>query len=265
MSSTKSSFSAPAVVGPCISCGALDVEWTKRYIEYSDRCTSFALSKCGACEIVYLNPQPALEELAARSGHYQQMMRDMLVQLERSPVGRLGMRIMKNSRTPRAPLCGRILDIGCSNGIYLARLRQLGWDVYGIEFDDEAAAQARRLLGGVVPTGTAERVLPTFEASTFDVVSMWHVLEHVSNPALVLKEVHRILKPGGTLLLEMPNFRSIYRRLLGSSWFPLEYPYHLFHFTPASLRRVLERSGFKTCGIECQAAPAETIWSFHML
>jgi SAM-dependent methyltransferase len=93
---------------------------------------------------------------------------------------------------------------------------------------------------------------------------MWHVLEHLSDPALVLSHVKRVLKPGGRLILEVPNYGSLWSRLLRDDWFPLEYPFHQFHFAPSSLRRILIRAGFADPRIECQAAPAETTWSFHM-
>jgi hypothetical protein len=90
---------------------------------YSDRSVFFFLVRCGECEVVYVDPPPAESELQTRSGEYQGMMRDMLENLRNSLVGRLGMHLMREARTPPGPRRGRLLDIGCSYGDYLARLR----------------------------------------------------------------------------------------------------------------------------------------------
>ena len=190
----------------------------------------------------------------------------MRSKVEHSVIGRRGIRMMRRDRTPKgATAVGRILDIGCATGEYLAYLRGLEWQTQGIEFDSEAAAYARDQLNLEVITGTAEAALPDLPGSHFDVVTMWHVLEHVNDPRAVLTEVRRVLKPQGKLMIEVPNYQSVWSTLLRGSWFPLEYPYHQHHFTPNTLRRLLDAAGFQASQIEGQAAPAETIWSLHML
>lgn len=249
----------------CNLCGARELAWSRQVYDYADPSATFRLVKCGRCGLVYLDPLPAEAELLARSPGYQAMIQHMMQDLLHSRVGRLGLRLMKESRTPPTARRGCALDIGCSWGDYLVRLRDLGWEVRGIEMDEQAARHVRDAHGIAVLAGRAEERLRDVADDSIDLVTMWHVLEHVSDPALVLKEVRRVLKPGGMLLLEVPNVASAWARLLGREWYPLEPPYHLYHFSPRTLRRMLGESGLRVSWVRGEPEPTQTIWSAHML
>jgi 2-polyprenyl-3-methyl-5-hydroxy-6-metoxy-1,4-benzoquinol methylase len=202
------------ILEECPVCSACSPGWTKVLQDYAEPGVFFSLSQCASCEAVYLASPPSDSVLLARSGEYQFIMRTMLEDLRNSLVGRLAMRVLRNARTPPEVPQGHILDVGCSSGEYLARLRSLGWHTSGIELDADAARHAREVLKLDVFTGSAENALPNYPDGSFDVVTMWHVLEHLSEPALVLRQVKRILKPGGRLILEVPNYRSLWCTLL---------------------------------------------------
>ncbi len=138
---------------------------------------------------------------------------------------------------------GSALDIGCGRGLLLNKLKERGWDPHGTELSEEAAAYARDRLNLPVTTKTLEDA--RFADNSFDLVILWHVLEHVPDPRSTLREVSRILKPGGTLLVAVPNFGSPEARMAGPGWFHLDVPRHLTHFTYRSLREALAGAGLQ--------------------
>jgi SAM-dependent methyltransferase len=140
----------------------------------------------------------------------------------------------------RAP--GRLLDVGCGDGRFLAAMAARGWRVEGIETESAAAALARHRTGGTVHESPLEETdLPD---AAFDMVSLLHVLEHVPDPRATLKAVRRVLAPGGTLLLALPNVLCLEATLFRSDWYPLDLPRHYWGFTPHTLVRLVEECGF---------------------
>ena len=231
-------------------------------VRHYGRKMAFHVVRCAHCDLVYVNPRPDTNEIRAYyPSQYQADMRQMLHEGLTNPVVRAGLEMVRHRRTPPVAAVGRVLDIGCSSGTYLAGLRQRGWEVQGLEIDPEAAEYARTQGGLPVQTGNAEDVLPGFPEASFDVVTMWHVLEHFFDPARVLTEVCRILKPGGFLMLELPNFRCPLAALFGEYWFPLEPPRHLYHFTPQTLEAMLARVGLRLVKLRGVPSPEAIVWS----
>jgi SAM-dependent methyltransferase len=137
---------------------------------------------------------------------------------------------------------GRVLDVGCGRGFLLDAFRRRGWTVEGTEMSTASSAHAREVLRIPVHVGPLEGLgLP---AGSFDAVTLWHVLEHVTTPVALLEEIHRLLRPDGVLLVSVPNFGSPEARATGPGWFHLDVPRHLVHFTPATLDAALRDSGF---------------------
>src|SRR5260221_105975 len=118
-----------------------------------------------------------------------------------------------------------------------------GWQVRGLDVSASAVAEVqpqRRLpaLVGSLPHHELRR-------ATFDVITMWHSLEHVHAPLEVLREAHRLLAPGGRLVVAVPNIDSLPFRWFGNAWYGLDLPRHLTHFAPRTLQMMLERAGFR--------------------
>lgn len=157
---------------------------------------------------------------------------------------------------------GRILDVGCASGAFLDVMRELGWDTYGVEFNP-AAAEIARERGHQVAVGSAD--VDHHPAGTFDVVYMWHALEHTYAPSRTLAMCHRMLKPGGTLMLAVPNVNAIQRRIWGTSWAATEVPRHLYHFSRSSLRRYLTDAGFTDVDVRTRTGAVVSVRSLRYL
>jgi 2-polyprenyl-3-methyl-5-hydroxy-6-metoxy-1,4-benzoquinol methylase len=136
---------------------------------------------------------------------------------------------------------GRMLDIGCGDGSTLDTLAQLGWQVEGVDFDPTVVEDVAR-RGFRVRLGTLEA--QRYPDGTFDALTASHLLEHVREPAAFLRECHRVLRPGGTLVMLTPNAQSLGHRRFGRAWRGLEPPRHLQVFTAHALDRVAEQAGF---------------------
>jgi 2-polyprenyl-3-methyl-5-hydroxy-6-metoxy-1,4-benzoquinol methylase len=136
----------------------------------------------------------------------------------------------------------RVLDVGCGRGVILGALANQGFQVHGLEISAEAArgADPRAEIRIAENLKDAE-----YRTASFDQIIIWHVLEHVNDPAGTLREAHRILKPGGRLIVAVPNFSSFQARFAGAAWFHLDLPRHVYHFPLPALRQLLVLTGFQ--------------------
>ncbi len=158
----------------------------------------------------------------------------------------------------KGPPQGKLLDVGCGNGNFLSIMQKLGWEVWGVEPDPQAAKIAQELLRDTIIIGTLEPA--GFPDNSFDVITAVHVLEHLHQPLGFLQESLRVLKPGGRLIIITPNTNSLGHRLFGKFWKALEVPRHLFLFTPALLGACLEKAGFRIESLHTTARLAWGVW-----
>lgn len=149
----------------------------------------------------------------------------------------------------------RLLDVGCGKGSFIARMRDQGWDVEGLEVDADAVEYARSKSGLTVHLGSLENI--HFPDSTFDVITSNHVIEHVHDPISLIQECLRVLKPGGRLVLATPNIESFGHQYFGRNWSHLDPPRHLRLFTMQTLRECAVRAGFKSVDVWCPPGYAE--------
>ncbi len=138
----------------------------------------------------------------------------------------------------------RLLDVGCGNGGFLKHYQDNGWKIYGVDFSPDAILSAKKLLS-VDTLYYGELTDCHFKDKSFDVITMYHLLEHVYDPVATLEEVRRTLKEDGLLVLRVPNIDSWESKVFGRNWMPLEVPRHLSHFSVSILSNFLERNGLK--------------------
>jgi SAM-dependent methyltransferase len=140
---------------------------------------------------------------------------------------------------PRA----RLLDIGAAFGFAVAEARSAGWQATGLEVSRAAAARAHSAAAGCVVAANALRA--PFASQRFDAITLWDVLEHLSDPHAAVAEASRLLRPGGRLVLTTGDVGSLAARLSGSRWHLYTIPEHLFFFTRRSLRLLLAAHGLR--------------------
>jgi len=147
---------------------------------------------------------------------------------------------------------GRLLDIGCGSGSFVAQMARLGWRAEGLEIDPAGVAVGRA-AGLTITQGSAEELDAAALAVSFDAVTMNHVVEHLHEPERALRRLVALLRPGGTLWIATPNLRSLGHRRYGPDWLALDPPRHLVLFHRASFEALLRR-----CGLEVLPAPRAT-------
>jgi 2-polyprenyl-3-methyl-5-hydroxy-6-metoxy-1,4-benzoquinol methylase len=138
---------------------------------------------------------------------------------------------------------GRLLDFGCGGGSFLERMRRQGWQATGVDTSGSVVARIRDEMS--IPALWGSLPHPALRPCSFDVITMWHSLGHVHEPLDVLREAHRLLVPGGKLLVAVPNIDSLPFRCFGHVWYGLDLPRHLTHFAPWTLYLMLHKAGFK--------------------
>tara|TARA_Y100000588_G_C14032282_1_gene829186 strand:- start:111 stop:938 length:828 start_codon:yes stop_codon:yes gene_type:complete len=135
----------------------------------------------------------------------------------------------------------RMLDVGCGDGTFIQEANEVGWDAIGLETSSVAVANAKKLGIQVVQ---GELTDDCFESQSFDVIRIWSVLEHVRDPIATLNKAHNLLRPGGWLVVQVPNAKSTIAKLLGERWSGWDVPVHLTHFNKKSLELAATSTGF---------------------
>ncbi|RTY70389.1 class I SAM-dependent methyltransferase [Flavobacterium sp. LB2P53] len=134
---------------------------------------------------------------------------------------------------------GSILDIGAGTGDFLYVAKENGWHAIGVEPSEKAKAIAKKK--GVSFVGETSEL----DNHSLDVISMWHVLEHVPNLENQIKELKRLLKPNGTLIIAVPNFKSFDAKHYGTFWAAYDVPIHFWHFSKTAIKMLFEKEEMK--------------------
>lgn len=197
----------------------------------------FLINECQKCGHIYMNPRPTDSELGgfyAKDYHYDSFYSEHFAKQAKKFYAELRNIIPKKSK---------LLDVGCSKGYFLHFAKKAGHEVVGVEYSKDAAEYAKRNFNIEVKVDSVDGV--NFPDHTFDVITAFDLIEHVPDFIATLKRFKKWLKPGGVLIIDTPNYDSIYRKLTADRWVGFDMPYHIHLFRPNTLNRALEESGFK--------------------
>ena len=234
-----------AEVARCQLCGGGD-----RDLRFQDG--PFRVVACRGCSLVYVTPRLQGAALLAvydegywkssnpKQRGYADYARESALYLK---TFEKRMRLVSRHLPSKA----RILDVGCAAGYFLRVAQRHGHDVHGVELSPAIAVEAQKALGADrVHIGLLDDAIAAMDhqPASFDLITLWDVIEHVPDPQALLRRIRQLLKPDGRLLLETQNVASRWARLLGRRWHHYKHDEHLYHFDPTTIRRLLGDCGF---------------------
>ena len=229
---------------PCPLCGNVAVyHFLRAPDRFHWRSEEFDLLRCETCSCVWLADPPRPDDMGR---HYDEDYHAAIMAAGENSVSSRWQR--QRRKISEYKQSGNILDIGCSSGAFLGTMKANSWKLYGIEMEAATAQRARATTGAEVFVGDA--VAAPFAAESFDVITCFDLLEHVYDPREFLTKVRVWLKPDGIIYVALPNIDSWESKTMGSYWFGLELPRHLFHFSPKSLRFVMKSLGFSEVSVQ---------------
>lgn len=208
--------------------------------------------RCRRCGLAYLNPRPAEAELEAlySEAYFRSEQCRAGVEDAEKAISERTEDIVAIERFKRN---GALLDIGCAAGHLLVAARRRGWDVTGIEFSEWAGRIAKEQFGLEVLVGIVESL--TLPRKRFDVITAYHVLEHLPDPLKTLEHLSRWMKDDGLLVIRLPNLQSFDAWYYKEQWEGWKVPFHFYHFSPNTLKRLLGLAGFQVMLFEFPLSP----------
>ena len=196
----------------------------------------YQLMRCPSCALVWLKDPPP----PASMGEYYGPDYDRWVAAAGDSPERWAGRVKTIAQYKTG---GSLLDLGCSSGNFMQAMKSPQWKLYGIEMSDAVARRAESVSGAQVFVG--DILDAPFARDSFDVITCFHVFEHLYEPLPVLRKVAEWLKPGGIFYFMVPNIDSAGEHIFHSYWYALELPRHLYHFSPKSLEKLAELAGLE--------------------
>jgi len=239
----------------CLVCGHAENE-TLFYAPdrfYVENGYPFHLARCSQCDFRFLNPRPEPESI---SNFYQEDgYQPFLSQKEKKSLfdktydlARIRMLLAKRKKVEKFQKTGEILDVGCGTGEFLNEMKKNDWRAFGVELNADAASYARKRYN--LEVSASELSECCFADARFDVITLWHALEHFHQPKDSLLEVKRILKKQGVVIVAMPNIDSLDSKFYREHWIALDSPRHLSHFSPRDMQRISLDVGLELIDIQ---------------
>lgn len=244
----------------CPVCGSSKLEKVFDAVDHFATKEIFPVCECRECSFRFTNSFPS-EEMIGR--YYDSADYISHSDSDKGVVNRLYHYFRKRMLQKKVDLVAahaqgdslRMLDIGCGTGYFLQAAKERGWHVRGIEKNSAARESAIARTGAVIED---ENGLWNLEEGTFEVVTLWHVLEHIEKLNETLEKLQDILKPDGVAVIALPNHRAYDAQCYRSFWAAYDVPRHLWHFSPGTVEKLLKKHGLKI--IETDRMPLDAFY-----
>lgn len=225
----------------CPACHSGNIKYFDKAKDHSVSGETFQIWYCAVCECRFTNPRPEESEIGP---YYQSEDYISHSNTNKGLINNLYQKARSFTLKQKLSLVNSLvsesktlLDIGCGTGHFLRTCQQAGWEVSGTEPDKGARIIAENLLAKPLASDFLET---TFETK-FQLITMWHVLEHVHRLDETIEKIKSLLEPNGTLLIAVPNFKSSDAERYGMDWAAYDVPRHIYHFSPESIKVLLKR------------------------
>ena len=213
-------------------------DWSAYACTHSGYGRHHTIVECRQCGLVYTNPRADSHDIADT---YEAVQDPLYVEEREGRVLTFRHHLQPLERVVGSPEGRPLLDVGCHIGVFVEIAARRGWEAWGVEPSLWAVERAQANGLHVVQGTTATADLPT---GYFDVVTLWDVIEHLADPRGELERVHRLLKPGGVVVVHTIDIDSLLARLMGARW-PWLMEMHVYYFSRRTLRMMLQQCGFE--------------------
>lgn len=227
----------------CLICGS--EKYSVKYADVANRFNTeekFQVVSCTNCGFTFLNPRPTEQAIGAyydlEEYHPHNLSTESLTDRVYAKIRNINLKNKKKLIEKFAKTDGHLLDIGCGTGEFIEFMSNHDWQVTGMETADESRGAVR---------GSGFMVYPNLDEiqNEFDVITLWHVLEHVHRVEELMKNLSRLLKADGKIFVAVPNLLSADSHKYGQDWVALDAPRHLYHFRISDIRKLFEKNGYR--------------------
>lgn len=227
--------------GKCPCCGQKNIAPALSTIDYTVSGKQFEIWECKNCTLRFTQNVPAENGIGP---YYQSVDYISHSNTNEGLINRLYHKVRNRTLIQKQKMvekitgksAGSILDVGCGTGAFLHTMQQSGWQITGLEPDENARKKANELYN--LNLDSPEKLF-SLPAKSFDAITMWHVLEHVHDLHNYIKTLRELLKPDGKIFIAVPNYTCYDAKVYKKFWAAYDVPRHLYHFSPASINTLL--------------------------
>ena len=232
----------------CPSCGTLESQAERTVMDHMVSKEKFSLRSCLECGLLRTEPRPSMKDIGryydspAYLSHTEQASGffSKLYNVLRAYNSLGKVRTLENA-VQKKPNISKLLDVGCGIGVFLEHAKYRKWNVFGVELNEKARKSAENRLKKSI----FEKIDDVKNEEKFDAISLWHVLEHLSEPNEVLKKLHNHSVPGAALIIGLPNRESYDANYYQEFWAAYDVPIHFWHFTKRDVLQLAKSTGWE--------------------